>query len=162
MSTPGSVDISQVIELAIAPVFLLTAVGATLSVLASRLARVVDRGRAVASGAAYPEGEDPEEELRRIEDRARWILRGLSLATVCGIFVSLVIAVAFLGYVVGISLGGYVAALFVAAMAAYTGALLCLLREVFLAARMFRLTPARSSPDRGQITASAREGRPQD
>lgn len=144
MLTGQNVDISQLIQLAIAPVFLLTAVGTTLSVLASRLARVVDRGRAVASGSVPPEGESAEVDLRRIERRARWILWGLSLATLCGIFVSLVIAVAFLGYVLRVSLAGYVASLFVAAMAAYTGALLCLLREVFLATKMFQLRPMRN------------------
>jgi Protein of unknown function (DUF2721) len=38
-------DITHTIQLAVAPVFLLTALGTTLGVLASRLGRIVDRAR---------------------------------------------------------------------------------------------------------------------
>jgi len=38
-------NVSHVIQLAVAPVFLLTGIGAILSVLISRLGRIVDRGR---------------------------------------------------------------------------------------------------------------------
>ena len=40
-------DISHVIQLSVAPVFLLTAIGTILGVLSSRLARIVDRARAL-------------------------------------------------------------------------------------------------------------------
>lgn len=41
----GINDVAHVIQLAVAPVFLLTGVGAILSVLVNRLGRVVDRFR---------------------------------------------------------------------------------------------------------------------
>ena len=37
--------VAQVIQLAVAPVFLLAGVGATLNVLASRIGRIIDRAR---------------------------------------------------------------------------------------------------------------------
>lgn len=132
--------IAYVIQLATAPVFLLTAVSATLAVLAGRLARVVDRGRALKQGEAHPEHESLEGELTQIERRARFILWGLSLATSCGIFVSLLIGLAFVGYLYGFNVDGWLAALFIAAMVVFTGALLCLLREVTLAISSFSLT----------------------
>ena len=39
--------IAHVIQLAIAPVFLLTGIGSLLSVMANRLARIIDRSRVV-------------------------------------------------------------------------------------------------------------------
>jgi len=54
MQEPSAiVGVSHVIQLAVAPVFLLTGVGAILSVLINRLARVVDRFRTL-------EGELPK------------------------------------------------------------------------------------------------------
>ena len=134
-------DVAHVIQLAIAPVFLLTAVGTTLSVLTARLARVVDRGRALEGGAPTGHPGGIPGELVNIEKRARWTLRGLSLSTLSGIQVSLLIAVAFIGYAFQLNVGFWVAVLFVGAMIAYTGGLICLLREVYLATLTFRLIP---------------------
>lgn len=140
MADPTS-DIAHVIQLAIAPVFLLTAVGTTLSVLTARLARVVDRGRALEGGAPTGHPGGVTGELQNIERRAKWTLRGLSLCTLAGIQVSLLIAIAFVGYAYDLDASFWIAALFVGAMAAYTGALICLLREVYLATLTFGLIP---------------------
>ena len=40
-------DVGHIIQLAIAPVFLLTGVGTNLTVLTNRLARIIDRSRTV-------------------------------------------------------------------------------------------------------------------
>jgi hypothetical protein len=141
MDPPSTQGIARIIELAVAPVFVLSAIAATLALLASRLARVVDRGRALEQGGftTYPGGV--AKELKCIEARARWILRGMGLCTVSAIQVSLLICLAFFGYALRINVGGWLAALFVGAMIGYTGALLCLLREVYLATSTFTLVP---------------------
>lgn len=147
MATADAQGITHVIQLSIAPVFLLTAVGTTLSVLTARLARAVDRGRALEHGApsAHPSGVKGE--LSTIEKRAHWILRGLSLSTLAGIQVSLLIALAFVGYALELNFATWLALLFVGAMIAYTGALICLLREVYLATASFRLSmPTSTKP----------------
>jgi uncharacterized protein DUF2721 len=130
-------DITHTIQLAVAPVFLLTALGTTLAVLTTRLARVVDRARRVEAKLDGDAGEPARavrvEELRRLADRARLIHWALTAGTTAAILVCLLIAVAFLGYLFGAEFGVGVAILFILAIGAYVAALLCFLREVFMA-----------------------------
>jgi hypothetical protein len=128
-------DISHTIQLAVAPVFLLTAIGTTLSVLTTRLGRIVDRARRV-EGRLY--AADPSDvpttipELRTLATRARLIHLALTFGVGSALFVCLTIAAAFVGYMLDVRLGGAMALLFIAAVVAYVGALLCFLREVFM------------------------------
>jgi hypothetical protein len=128
--------ITHTIQLAIAPVFLLTALGTTLSVLVTRLGRIVDRARRV-EVRLREEGRAPRPqtvaELGMLEARVRLVHWALTLATIAALLVCLLIAVAFLGYLLGARVGTAMAVLFVAAMGAYVGALVCFLREVFRA-----------------------------
>ena len=129
-------DITHTIQLAVAPVFLLTAIGTTLSVFTTRLARIVDRARRVEArvgGEAGPAREASVRELGMIERRVRLIYWALTLGTSAALLVCLLIAVAFLGYLFEARVGTAMALLFVAAMAAYTAALIFFLREVFIA-----------------------------
>jgi len=129
-------DITHTIQLAVAPVFLLTALGTTLSVLVARLARIVDRARRVEARlrdetASVREGTLVE--LRSLEGRARLIHWALTFGTSAALLVCLLIAVAFIGYLAGGRVGTVMAVLFIAAMCAYVVALVCLLREVGIA-----------------------------
>jgi hypothetical protein len=133
--------ITHTIQLAVAPVFLLTALGTTLSVLTTRLARIVDRARRVEARLRDEERatrQDSVRELRMLEDRVRLIYWALTLGTSAALLVCLLIAVAFIGYLFGANLGTPMAMLFIAAMAAYVGALVCFLREVFQAIAAMR------------------------
>src|SRR5512133_212405 len=114
--------ITHTIQLAVAPVFLLTALGTTLSVLTTRLARIVDRARRVEARLRDEERavrEGSVHELRLLEHRVRLIHWALTLGTSAALLVCLLIAVAFLGYLFGASVGTAMALLFVAAMGAY-------------------------------------------
>jgi ABC-type multidrug transport system fused ATPase/permease subunit len=133
--------ITHTIQLAVAPVFLLTALGTTLSVLTTRLARIVDRARRVEARLRDEERttrQDSVRELQLLERRVRLIYWALTLGTSAALLVCLLIAVAFLGYLLRASVGTAMAVLFVAAMAAYVGALVCFLREVFQAIATMR------------------------
>ena len=136
-ATTNVVNVAQVIHLAVAPIFLLTAVAATLTVFIGRLARIVDRGRSLEK-AATPEAQF-REELECLERRARLIYLALSLGVSAAILVSMLMAAAFMGEIYQLNLGRFVALLFILALFVYTAALLCLLREVFLALGSFRL-----------------------
>ena len=145
-------DITHTIQLAVAPVFLLTALGTTLSVLVARLARIVDRARRVEARlrdetASVREGTLVE--LRSLEGRARLIHWALTFGTSAALLVCLLIAVAFVGYLAGARVGTVMAVLFIAAMCAYVGALVCLLREVGIAIANLRfgLQPEVRSPE---------------
>lgn len=135
----GSLEaVSHLIQLAVAPVFLLTAVSATLAVLANRLGRVVDRGRELEKRATH----DPEphrQALLRLERRAHLVYRAITMGVLAAILVSLLMACAFLGELLGFNAAKPVAVLFILALFSYTGALLLLLREVFWAIGGFKL-----------------------
>ncbi len=132
-------DIAHVIQLAVAPVFLLTAVGTILNVLTTRLARVVDRARKLDErlGDAGDGGRPAiEAELLVLARRRRLVNYAITLGTTAALLVCLVIAVAFLGYILHADLSGALAGLFIAAMLAFIGTLVLFLREIFLAVAM--------------------------
>ncbi len=129
-------DITRVIQLAVAPVFLLTAMGSFLAVFSNRLARIVDRSRALESrlAALSPSEQGAAAAERRVlELRSRVVRWAIILATTAALFVCLLIASAFLGFILRADSSRVVAVLFIAAMAALTGALAFFLREVLLA-----------------------------
>lgn len=129
-------DVAHVIQLAVAPVFLLTGIGAILGVLVSRLGRVVDRFRQL---EALPEnlGEtarrDADKEMNRLARRARMVHWAIGFCTSSALLICIVIATLFIGAVTGVQTPGIIAGLFIAAMLALVLGLLCLLREVALA-----------------------------
>jgi len=129
-------DITHVIQLAIAPVFLLTAVGTIMNALANRLGRAVDRRRvleerlpAMAEDMARSAGL----ELDALAKRIHAIYLATSLTVLCGLFICLSISLAFLDAFVSLNLASAVAVLFVCAMFSLIGALLMMLREIYLA-----------------------------
>jgi len=84
-------DIAHVIQLAIAPVFLLTAVATILNVLTGRLARSVDRRRSLAAALPRLEGDTAELARREVEFEVRrigLIYRAITLAVLCALLVA--------------------------------------------------------------------------
>ena len=137
-------DITRIIQLAVAPVFLLTAIGTILSALNNRLGRIVDRRRVLEERLrkSLPEGEQPaKEDLYELELLARrisLIYHAIVLAIVCALFICLLVASAFLGVFVTVDIARLIGTLFILAMFALIGSLWMLLREVFLAVEFGR------------------------
>lgn len=130
-------DIARIIQLSVAPVFLLTGVGTIINAIINRLGRAVDRRRQLEELVPAMEGDTRVEmldELHIIARRIRLAMWSIALAVTSALFVCLLIGFAFVGAFVTIDLSRTVAALFIAAMVALTGCLLLFLREVFLAA----------------------------
>lgn len=130
--------ITGVIQLAVAPVFVLTAVGTILAALNIRLGRAVDRrrlleGRLDAGTAPGTLVQHLNEELLQVERRIRFVYFAIVFAVLSGLFICLLIASAFLGAFVSVDLGRLIGAMFVLAMLALIVCLLCLLREIFIA-----------------------------
>jgi hypothetical protein len=151
-------DITHTIQLAIAPVFLLTALGTTLSMFATRLGRIVDRARRVEARLRDESGmirDRSQRELRLLETRVRLIHWALTLGTTAALLVCLLIAVAFVGYLFDARVGPVVAVLFIVAMAAYVAALMCLLREVGIAIATLELGGPALRAERGPERGSA-------
>lgn len=128
--------VSHVIQLAVAPVFLLTGVGALLSVLINRLGRVVDRFRTLER--EQPAAGDQvlaaiRAEMGVLSRRARMIHWAIGLCTSCALLVCVVIATLFLGSVAAVDLSKAISTLFILSMLALVCGLLCFLREIALA-----------------------------
>jgi hypothetical protein len=133
---PHVSDITHVIQLAVAPVFLLTAVGTILGVLTNRLARAVDRSRILEEQLLVLDGESlafTRQELQMLARRIRHIYVAIALAVVCALFVCLLIACAFLGAFVAMDLSRFIGVLFVLSMLALIASLTVFLREIFFA-----------------------------
>lgn len=130
-------DITRAIQLAVAPVFLLTAIGTLINALMGRLGRAVDRRRKLEELLSAFEGETQasmERELGVLAHRIKLVLWGMAFAVLSALLVCVLIGTAFLGAFVALDLSRPVAVLFVMAIGALTLCLLAFLREVFLAA----------------------------
>lgn len=133
---PSITNVAHVIQLAVAPVFLLTGVGAVLSVLAARLARIVDRLRLLSGDQASGGGNPaPELDCEKVifGDGARLTNWAISLCTVCALLICTAIAALFIGSPANVSLSGTIAMMFIAAMLALIVGLIFFLREIYLA-----------------------------
>jgi len=128
--------VSHVIQLAIAPVFLLSGVGAILAVLINRLGRIVDRYRTLESSKPREEpgtAAVADIEMVILSRRARLIHWAISLCTVGALFICIVIAMLFVGSMLHVGVSQAIAVMFVAAMLALIAGLLSFLREITLA-----------------------------
>ena len=134
--------VGDVIRLAVAPVFLLSGVGIMLTVFTNRLARTVDRARELERSAAQvPEAERAQElhePLATLARRGRLLNIAITLCTICALLVAVVVVVLFLGESFNFRISYAIDTLFIAAMLSFIGAILCFLREVFIATSALR------------------------
>jgi hypothetical protein len=137
-------EIANVIQLAVAPVFMLTAVGTIIAALNVRLGRAVDRRRVLELRLQTLSGDqddDARAELAQIGRRIRYVYLSIVFSVLSGLFVCLLIAGAFIGAFVAMDLSRTVAAMFVLAMLCLIASLLLFLREIFLAVSTPRHVP---------------------
>jgi len=131
-------DIGHIIQLAIAPVFLLTGVGTNLGVLTNRLGRIIDRSRTLEDRINDPNGTDHPDarlELATLYRRAHLINRAITLSTSCGLLVCVVIAALFIGDALNLALANFIALCFVLGMFSLICSFVYLLREIFVATK---------------------------
>lgn len=138
--------IAHAIQLAIAPVFLLTGVAGLLGVMATRLARVIDRARSIE--AMWPRLDEGARvaarlEMRNLERRRRVCSWSINYATTAALLICLVIVSLFVEEFFVANLNWLAGVLFVAAMIALICGLTCFLREVYLATHTTNIDPAR-------------------
>lgn len=138
----ASSDIAHVIQLAVAPVFLLTGIGAILNVMVNRLSRVVDRARVLESKLEHADESgrpDIEERLAMLSRRARLVSHAIALCVLTAVLVCAVIFTLFLGAFLSFKSAVPAALLFIAALLTLLLALIWLLREVFLATASLKI-----------------------
>lgn len=129
--------VAEVIQLAVAPVFLLAGIAGLLGVLSTRLARIIDRARVIERRIPQAKQEEKRALLRR-ETGVLWrrialINWAIRLCIGGALAVCLVIVALFVGEFVALNIGAAIAVLFVLAMVLIVCGLLFLLREVNLA-----------------------------
>jgi hypothetical protein len=138
-----AIDISGVIQLAVAPVFLLAGISGTLMVMSSRLGRIIDRGRYLKELCQRSDTENKDqclEELDCLKVRARYTNWAIFLCTSCALLVSLVIVMLFLSALFNLDVEIFIASLFVIAMLCLITSFILFLREVRLSTSAFRFT----------------------
>ena len=158
LSTPPIADIQHIIQLAVAPVFLLSGVGVMLSLFTSRLARIVDRARLMERTASeYPDQDDLHRQLAVLARRARYINNSIALYTISGLLVTGTVVLLFTNALLALELDTLIAVVFAAAMLALAAALLQFLHEVRYATVNLRIGvghPARRAGDKADYTGS--------
>jgi hypothetical protein len=138
------VDLAAAIQLALAPVFLLTGIAGLLGVMTGRIARIVDRGRVLADGEAtgvLPEHRSIDLERHSLEHRRHLTSIAITGTTVGALLVCVVIAGLFVEVMLGTPLKWLISALFAGAMVALVVGLAYFLREVHVAMRTVRIAP---------------------
>jgi hypothetical protein len=138
--------ISHAIQLAIAPVFLLTGIAALLGVMATRLARIIDRARYYEQ--AWEKLDDrarvaARSELENLERRRRLASWAINFCTSAALLVCIVIAALFVEAFFSADLKWLAGVLFIGVMIALIGGLGCFLREVYVATHTVRVMSAR-------------------
>jgi hypothetical protein len=143
---PTSGIIAHAIQLAIAPVFLLTGIAGLLGVMANRLARVIDRARTFEqswSSLDPTARASARAEIANLEVRRRVCSWSINYCTAAALLVCLVIVTLFVEEYFTANLKWFAGALFVAAMVAVICGLTCFLREVYLATHTTSVDPSR-------------------
>ena len=143
MEELSNVDaVAHVIQLSVAPVFLLSGIGAMLAVMTNRLSRIIDRGR-VLEGKLEEASPDTAETLRQdlatLSQRAKLIGPAITLCTTTALLICMVIAVLFLSAFLHFDASVVVASLFILSMLAFFLGLLWFLREILVAMRNLRI-----------------------
>jgi hypothetical protein len=154
MQIPGSAfthlavtDVVQAIQLSLAPVFLLNGIGVMLSMLTSRLSRIVDRARVMEQQlpmAGDVESRQMHATLAIVSRRARLMNRAITLGTVAALLIALVVGLLFAAAFVSFSFGPTIACVFIASMLSLVGSLWCFLIEVRIATANLRIGPPRT------------------
>ncbi|KHS48629.1 MULTISPECIES: DUF2721 domain-containing protein [Novosphingobium] len=134
--------IAQTIQLALAPVFVLVAIGNIMNILTTRLGRIVDRSRALQSQHAQTTGREHDLvviEIRYVDRRIHLIGRALLLLVVSGLAIGVTVGSLFIGEMAGLELRNLTGITFFGAIALLMIALVYLLLETRIAARSLRL-----------------------
>ena len=137
-------SIAHAIQLAVAPVFLLTGIGALLNVMTSRLGRVIDRARFVER--LWHEFDEKAQtaarkELRILARRARLANWAINLSACAALLICAVVATLFVDVFIATNLKWLAGAFFFVAMLVLIGGLVSFLREVYLATHTLRIGP---------------------
>ena len=146
-----AVDLATVthgIQLAVAPVFLLTAVAAMIGTVAGRLARIIDRARLLEDRIDAATADNPMQaayvELKLLRLRGGLVNACIALLTFCAILIGLTIMALFIGETTEMQILRLATVSFLSGVVVFLLALLCFLTETLLATRVLKFSRAKN------------------
>lgn len=134
--------VAEIVRLAVAPVFLLSGIGAFLNVCASRLSRIVDRSRDIEPQLLGSQGEEHDRwiaELRVVDRRMSLVSWAIFLSVLSAVLICLLVALLFAASLTGTHSGTAIALLFIASMLAIGAGFAVFLWETLLGSRSVRV-----------------------
>ena len=138
-----SADIAHLIQVALTPIFLISAIGVTLNVLTNRLSRIVDRARTMENELCRPDyqagGRDLHAALGVLARRARYMYAAITLITLSALFIALVVLMLFVNAFAHWDLSAFIAIMFILSMLSLAAALTAFLIEVRIATTTLRI-----------------------
>jgi drug/metabolite transporter (DMT)-like permease len=142
MDVSGS-DLAQIIQIVVAPVFMLTGIAGFLNVMSGRLGRIVDRARIMERRIMMLKNptyiDMSQKELNNLWRRVKLINRAIGLCVASALFVCGVVVCLFVGDLWQINFRNAVIALFTISLVLLIFALLTFLKEVQLATRTLQM-----------------------
>jgi hypothetical protein len=136
---PQVARVAQIIQLSVAPVFLLAGIGAFLNVCAGRLARVVDRVRAIEPLVLASTGDEHDRlvaEIRTLDRRITVVNASIFLSVLAACLICLVVILLFAAELLRAHIGTTIALLFIGSMAATGMAFALFIVETRLGSRI--------------------------
>lgn len=134
--------VADTVRLAVAPVFLLTGIGAFLNVCATRLSRIVDRSRDIEPLLLKSRGSEHDRwlaELHILDRRMSLVASAITFSVSSAVMTCVVVALLFASNFVEARLGVAIALLFIGATAAIAIGFAIFLVETRLGARAVRV-----------------------
>lgn len=136
-------DIGHIIQLSVAPVFLLVAIGSMLNVMTARLGRVVDRARKIEEDIGRDKTAELRalrvDELKALDRRMIYSNSAINFCAISALLVAFVVVLLFVGDLAAFDLSLAVALLFVLAMLGIIGGLCMFLLEITVSMRTVRV-----------------------
>ena len=140
---PDFATVSHGIQLAIAPVFLLTAVSGMIAAVVGRLARIIDRARFLETqletgSVPAARAEKMYAELRELRRRGRLVNGCIALLTLCSLMIGLTIILLFLGETAELPSLKIASVCFLGGVVCFLLALVCFLAETLQATHVLK------------------------
>lgn len=148
---PDLATVTHGIQLAVAPVFLLTAVSGMIAAVAGRLARIIDRARFLenrleAGGVQELRATRMYAELRQLRRRGWLVNTCIALLTLCALLIGMTIILLFLGETSELPIFKIATVCFLAGVVCFLSALVCFLAETLLATRLLQFAELPANP----------------
>ena len=147
--TSNTANVQKIVQISLAPVFLLAAIGAFLNVMNGRLIWLTERVDRLDESEKMGRSDPALEELPVLKRRQTYAHRAVTLSTIAALLICTVVALMFVSAFVRTPIGTYVAAVWISAMALVFASLLFFLLETKFATR--------SSSERRRLSKKIRD-----